>query len=176
MLDRLTGFSTFDIVGVVFVIAFFLFITRARTNHAIKISLSYKYLDRLKTIEDPRMKFGLLRSVHPNVFEEMILSALDLSGHRITRNERYVADGGVDGKAVINGKRYLIQAKRYRHHVSMQDVIEFGALCHKQDTRGLFVHTGRSGAGFKKAAFLSQVDVISGERLLALLEGRHSFH
>lgn len=175
MFDQLSDITTLDVMSAIAATAVILFVTRKRTNHAIKISLSYRYLDRLQTIQDPRQKFGFLRAVHPNVFEEMILSALRRSGHKITRNARYVADGGIDGRAVINGKRYLIQAKRYRHHVAMQDVIEFGAICHQQNSRGLFIHTGRSGAGFKKAAFLSQVEVISGDRLLALLEGKHSF-
>ena len=120
----------------------------------------------------PQAQFGYLRVTNPFVFEEMILSALKQQGHSITRNRRYTGDGGIDGRAKINNKRVLIQAKRYKSHINRQHVIDFVLLCKKYRCYGLFVHTGRTGKAARQAANSEYVDIVSGDRLLSLMTGK----
>lgn len=115
-------------------------------------------------------QFSYLRKVDPFVFEEMILTSIKRNNHQITRNKRYTGDGGIDGRAVINGVETIIQAKRYSSYIAAKDVEVFSSKCETLGSKGLFVHTGRTG---KKARGLrhSNVDIVSGNRMLDLLTG-----
>ncbi len=110
-----------------------------------------------------------LRQVDPFVFEEMILTAIKRQGHKIQRNKRYTGDGGIDGRCTINGQSFLVQAKRYKAHIDPAHVIEFAGICKRQNKRGLFVHTGKTGAKSKSVAKNTNIEMISGQRLLNLL-------
>ncbi len=79
--------------------------------------------------------------------------------------------------AVIIGKyRYLIQAKRYRGHIALQHVQEFEKLLKRHNCRGLFCHTGKTGAGSKSVSIASErMEIISGQRLIDLLTPGSSF-
>lgn len=110
-----------------------------------------------------------LRKVNPFVFEEMVLSAIKKQGHQITRNKRYTGDGGIDGRCVINGVPYLIQAKRYSTHINPAHVQDFARICQRRKTKGLFVHTGKTGAKSRNLARDHKIEMISGQRLLNLL-------
>ena len=101
----------------------------------------------------------------------MILTALKKAGYRIRRNRRYTGDGGVDGQCWIDKEHYLIQAKRYSHHINAVDVKEFYQLCKSKGKKGLFIHTGKTG----KASWRQTKDVVfivSGDRMLSLLGGQ----
>jgi restriction system protein len=117
-----------------------------------------------------------LRGVDPFVFEEMILTAIKRQGHKIQRNKRYTGDGGIDGRCTINGQDFLVQAKRYKAHINPQHVIEFAAICKRQNKRGLFVHTGKTGAKSKSVAQNTNLEMISGQRLLNLLLNQPKGH
>ncbi len=117
-----------------------------------------------------------LRQVNPFVFEEMILTAIKRQGHKIQRNKRYTGDGGIDGRCTINGQDFLIQAKRYKAHINPQHVIEFAGICKRQNKRGLFVHTGKTGAKSKSVAQNTNLEMISGQRLLNLLLNQPKGH
>lgn len=116
--------------------------------------------------------YARLRAMDPLAFEELLLEAFEQRGHRVIRNRRYTGDGGVDGEVVINGERFLIQAKRYRETIRPEHVGDFVALCTSRGRRGLFIHTGRTGPASRDAlASISRVEIISGRQLLALLIG-----
>lgn len=116
--------------------------------------------------------YARLRAMDPLAFEELLLEAFALRGHRVTRNRRYTGDGGVDGEVVIDGVRFLIQAKRYRDAIRPEHVHAFAELCAARGRQGLFIHTGRTGNMSREAADASPlVTVISGRTLLALLTG-----
>lgn len=117
-----------------------------------------------------------LRGVDPFVFEEMILTAIKRHGHKIQRNKRYTGDGGIDGRCTINGQDFLVQAKRYKAHINPQHVVEFAAICKRQNKRGLFVHTGKTGAKSKSVAKSTNLEMISGQRLLNLLLNQPKGH
>jgi len=146
-----------------------LFGRRRRFNrHAHNIAKASQYLERLKQLNGPAQQLAYLRKIDPFVFEELILTAIKNAGGRIERNGRYTGDGGIDGKAVIRGRKFLIQAKRYRRHISAQHVKEFAELCRKQKREGLFVHTGRTGR-LAREVRSETVFIVGGERLLKML-------
>lgn len=127
---------------------------------------------RLPQLRDEAARTVWLRKMNPYVFEEMLLTALSRQGLRIQRNARYSGDGGADGKVWINGRCWLIQAKRYSATISAAHVSAFGLLTEREGCPGLFVHTGRTGE-VSREAFRRYDDIIliSGQRLLWLLAG-----
>ena len=60
------------------------------------------------------MVIATLRKMNPYAFEELLLTCCFDQGWQIQRNFRYSRDGGVDGRVIISGKVYALQAKRYR--------------------------------------------------------------
>jgi restriction system protein len=116
--------------------------------------------------------YARLRALDPLAFEELLLEAFERRGHRVIRNRRYTGDGGVDGEVIIDGERWLIQAKRYRDAIRPEHVSDFAQLCAARRRRGLFIHTGRTG-GMSRAIVdrATGIEIVSGQRLIALLTG-----
>lgn len=142
---------------------------RKRRSHYLKIIISYFALRKINRIESFPKKYYYLRSIDPYVFEEMVLSALSRKGHKIIRNKRYSGDGGIDGKAVIDGQLTYIQSKRYRSHINPSHVQDFNKLCCDHNVRGLFIHTGKTGnKSHKIASRSSHIVIISGDKLFRL--------
>ncbi|MEJ2754264.1 MAG: restriction endonuclease [Gammaproteobacteria bacterium] len=141
-------------------------------RHAQKIKASYRVLNTLERLahqdQAAARQFGYLRRIDPFVFEEVVLSALEKGGHRVQRNRRYTGDGGLDGQCWIEGEHYLLQMKRYAQHINPQHVNAFQALCRSRQSKGLFIHTGKTGKGARVFNH-SGIKIISGNRLLRLL-------
>ncbi|MFA7587789.1 MAG: restriction endonuclease [Novosphingobium sp.] len=118
------------------------------------------------------LHYARLRAMDPLAFEELLLEAFERRGHTVIRNRRYTGDGGVDGEVIIDGERWLIQAKRYREAIRPEHVRDFATLCATRNQRGMFIHTGRTG-GMSRTVALSAdgIEIVSGQRLLALLTG-----
>lgn len=131
-------------------------------------------LNKIRQANSAPEVYYCLRSTDPFVFEEMILLALKHAGHQVKHNKRYTGDGGIDGRCKINGKKYLIQAKRYRSYVNPKHIDDFDSLCTSNNSRGLFVHTGKTGNKSLKKQYNS-LTILSGQRMLDLLiEGKLS--
>jgi restriction system protein len=117
--------------------------------------------------------FGYLRKVDPNVFEEMVLTALQDGGRLVRRNLRYTGDGGSDGSFYEPGVGWLqVQSKRYGSHISAEHVRDFSGLIKSSGcVGGVFVHTGKTGAGawLPASGEVSRVVMVSGNGLLGLL-------
>ena len=114
-----------------------------------------------------------LRKINPYVFEELLLLAFERRGMRVIRNSRYSGDGGLDGQVLIDGERWLIQAKRYGRTTRPSHIDDFGELLRREGCRGFFVHTGRTGpASRARLSLWPDIELISGQRLLKLLNGR----
>lgn len=110
------------------------------------------------------------------IFSALLLEGFEAHGFRTIRNKRYTGDGGIDGQVIIGKYRYLIQAKRYRGHIALQHVQEFEKLLKRHNCRGLFCHTGKTGAGSKSVSIASErMEIISGQRLIDLLTPGSSF-
>lgn len=151
--------------------SFGLFTARHRRHRRYQKQAA-RALQRLPQLRDDAARIVWLRKMNPYVFEEMLLSALSAQGHRIKRNASYSGDGGVDGQVWIDGQRWLIQAKRYAATISAAHVSDFGLLVRREGCRGLFIHTGRTGAVSREAfSHYPAITLISGQNLLMLLAG-----
>jgi len=123
-------------------------------------------------LQPPQLLYARLRSMDSLAFEELLLESFERRGFRVIRNHRYTGDGGIDGKVMIDGSLWLIQAKRYATAIRPEHVSAFDALCRAKNCRGLFIHTGRTGPQSREfIGNSSHVEIISGRRLLALLTG-----
>ena len=118
------------------------------------------------------LHYARFRAMDPLAFEELLLEAFERRGHRVIRNCRYTGDGGVDGEVIIDGIRFLIQAKRYKDAIRPEHVWDFAQLCATRRQRGLFIHTGSTG-GMSRAVVdgATGIQIVSGQKLLALLTG-----
>lgn len=130
-------------------------------------------LDRIRQSSqrnNPRWVFGQLRHLNPYVFEELLLHCFECAGHRVIRNARYTGDGGIDGRVVVNGTLYLIQAKRYRQFIARDSLIDFAAAITRHAAGGgLYIHCGRTPADGVRQARSMGINIISGQRLLDLV-------
>lgn len=116
--------------------------------------------------------YARLRGMDPLAFEELLLECFERRGCRVVRNRRYTGDGGLDGKVVIQGRTWLIQAKRYASAIRPEHVDGFATLCRSKGMPGLFIHTGRTGPSSRSLLDRhAHIEIISGERLLTLLRG-----
>jgi restriction system protein len=150
-------------------------------SHAGNVRRSRQVLSAIRGFSEPGMAgrcFNYLRQVDPAVFEEVVLSALEDAGLFVLRNRRYSGDGGVDGACWYPGRgRMAVQVKRYRAHIVRQHVLEFGNVIRKRHLAGgLFVHTGRSGAGVFEYLAGSEIILLSGDRLIRLILERELTH
>lgn len=130
-------------------------------------------LQRHDAGQPPARIYARVRAMDPLAFEELLLESFAARGHRVQRNRRYTGDGGIDGQVIIAGQVWLIQAKRYESAIRPEHVNTFAAVCRSRRTRGIFVHTGRTG-GLSRVALerCDQIELVSGDRLIALLTGR----
>ncbi len=171
--------SDLSIVPLTVIFTFFIvislyFLMRPETRHRRYIRQSMSVIKTVNSIEAPQKKITYLRKINPFVFEELILSCLDTQGHKIVRNTKYTGDGGIDGVVIIDSCKYLIQAKRYNGYVSKRDIENFDRLCRTKKCKGLFVHTGRTGKQVISRFRSSNIDIVSGSRLLSLISGSFS--
>ncbi|WP_081850775.1 restriction endonuclease [Kosakonia radicincitans] len=136
-----------------------------------------RVLLRLQQLPFDGQRLAYLRKINPYVFEEMILTALEIRGFPVRRNVRYSGDGGIDGQFWVGSQRWIVQAKRFSSAVRPEHIRDFGELARREKCRGLFVHTGRTGqlsvAGFQD---YPEIFLVSGSSLLQLLAGENIDH
>lgn len=149
--------------------------TASQVRHARYRKLAKRALRTISQIgprEHPQRVFGYLRALNPYVFEELILHAFEVRGCKVERSKSYSGDGGIDGAVHFNGRRLLIQAKRYRKHVNAGHVLQFKGVCRTFRAQGLFFHTGRTGALSRThATECGTVQIVSGGDLLRFFGG-----
>lgn len=88
-----------------------------------------RVLGRLKTLPGDAHRLKYLRKINPYVFEELLLLALKQQGMMVIHNPCDSGDGGPDGQVMINGERWLIQAKRYGRTIRPAHIDAFGNCC-----------------------------------------------
>ncbi|PIJ42321.1 restriction endonuclease, partial [Serratia sp. OPWLW2] len=81
---------------------------------------------RLPLLDGDGQRLAYLRKINPYVFEELLLLAFERQGYAVIRNTSYSGDGGLDGQVIIEGKTYLIQAKRYGRTITPSHITSFG--------------------------------------------------
>ncbi len=140
---------------------------RRRQAHTMSSQLRGK--DRL---QPPAIVFARLRAMDPLAFEELLLECFERRGHKVVHNQRYTGDSGFDGQVVIQGRTWLVQAKRHASAIRPEHVEAFASLCRTRRMSGLFIHTGRTGpASHSLFESHTHIEIISGKRLLALIHG-----
>lgn len=150
----------------------------ARTRrHRRYRETAQRVLMRLPELSSDGARLNYLRKINPYVFEELLLLALEKQGLDVIRNHSYSGDGGLDGQVFIDGKRWLIQAKRYSRSISPQHIREFGELLAREGCCGFFIHTGRTGRkSVNDLQCWRTMHLVSGQRLLNLLAGRPGWY
>ena len=145
-----------------------------KIRHKIRIKNAKKVSKKLLEIKNNNnnykaISFVYIRKINPFVFEELILSSIEKQGKIIKRNKSYSNDGGLDG--IFYDKKYgkvLIQSKRYKSYISKKHVEEFLDIVKKNNYKGIFVHTGKTGK-YTKLLEDENVCFISGENLIDLI-------
>jgi len=147
-------------------------------GHLYRIRQAKKILAKLKEISkqpnyEPRI-LGYLRKINPFVFEELVLSVIEDSNIRITRNKSYTGDGGIDGIFHLKQGKVLIQCKRYKGYIDNKHVKELTEkVSLDKHYLGIFVHTGRTGEKSKTVANQAKnVVFVSGSTLVQFLLGK----
>jgi restriction system protein len=147
-----------------------------KSQHRQNIRASKKALRRIKKLEskgDIISIFNMLRShISPYVFEELVLTSFSQYGARVIRSKRYSGDGGVDGEIIYKGEKILIQSKKYTHYIKAADTKRHISICSMKKSRGLFIHSGKSGKMSIDAVANSSVKIISGDDLIKLFSGK----
>ncbi|MET3438045.1 restriction endonuclease [Sphingomonas sp. 1185] len=141
---------------------------RWRRRQARAMAEKFRGIDR---DQPPALIFARLRAMDPLAFEELLLESFERQGHTVVRNHRYTGDGGVDGQVIIDGERWLIQAKRYDGAIKLAHVAAFAQVCRARGQKGLFIHTGRTGPGSRRMSDATGVVILSGRDLIALVTG-----
>lgn len=143
---------------------------RRRSQHARRQDQARRVLEKLTEIPHFGQKISYLRKIDPFTFEELLLEAFERRGFEVIRNARYTGDGGIDGRVIINGEVWFIQAKRYRDHIAIGHVRDFQQLLDAHQCRGFFCHTGKTREGTRSHIRSDgRVVLISGQRLLDLI-------
>lgn len=152
--------------------------TRVRlpsNKHQQYIRLANFVLKRLRdrsTIVHLPEALGILRKMNPYAFEELLLTCCQDQGWEIERNFRYSNDGGIDGRVLIAGKLYLIQAKRYSGYINPQHIQEFHRVIQREEgAGGFFIHTGKTGEMSKELLRDHKITLLSGQRLVDFVLG-----
>jgi restriction system protein len=140
--------------------------------HTNNVQKSRLILKTLRGIKYASGVISYLKKIDPYVCEEVVISSLEDQGFEVARSPSYSGDGGMDGAAIIYGKSYIIQTKRYSGHISKQHMEKFISLCKHHGVNGLFVHTGKTGRHTRRLAKRSNVIVVSGDKLVGLIKGK----
>ncbi len=151
--------------------------TRVRlpnSRHQRYIRLASLVLKQLRSsdVQLPKALF-ILRQMNPYAFEELLLTCCLEQGWKIQRNFRYSNDGGLDGRIVIAGRLYLIQAKRYRGYMNPKHIHDFHLVIKKKEAvGGFFIHTGRTSELSKELLREYRISLLSGQRLVDFVLGQ----
>ena len=152
--------------------------TRVRLKnkkHQQYIRLAEIVLKRLRdrsTIVQLPEALGILRKMNPYAFEELLLTCCHEQGWEIERNFRYSNDGGIDGRVLIAGKLYLVQAKRYKNYINPKHIRDFHRVIEgDKAVGGFFIHTGKTGDMSKELLREYRITLLSGQRLVNFVLG-----
>lgn len=145
-------------------------LTRTKTTQDKKRRIAKRVNIKIRDIENAPQVMSYLKQIDAYAFEELLLDAFKARGFKIIRNARYSGDGGVDGRVIIQGHTFFIQAKRYDGYIKPADVRALNELCKAHDTFGLFIHTGKTGPAAKGYNH-DRIGIISGDSLVSFLKG-----
>lgn len=150
---------------------------RRRRWQPWRLRASKRWLKAFRSKRDqysPAQRIAYVRKVDHFLFEDILMSCFEERGYSVRRT-KMTRDGGIDGYVDLDGKRVVIQAKRYRGTVSKQHVESFASVVQAERyDLGLFIHTGKTSKPVLNAARCHpHIALISGASdILALLDGQ----
>ncbi len=114
-------------------------------------------------------------SMHPQLFEKLVVDLLVKMGYGVGEVTRYTSDGGIDG--IIKGdhlgfEKIYVQAKRWGNKVGRREVSQFiGDILGKNAKKGVFITTSDFNNDAVSVAAISHVQIvlINGEKLAELM-------
>ncbi len=116
-------------------------------------------------------KLDYLYALTPQEFEDVVTEMFRKLGFQVTQTP-YSNDRGKDGIAYKNGKKSLIESKKYssENKVGRPPLQKFFAAMHEEKAqKGFFVTTGYFAETAYEYAKENNIDLINGTRLVALM-------
>jgi restriction system protein len=113
---------------------------------------------------------GFLQTLEPMTFQRLIWLAYEKAGY-VVQETPGGPDGGVDGFLERDGRRLVLQCKRFRSDVSEPIVRDlFGTAQHHRADGAVLVTTGRISGPARSFCEGKNIELLDGEALLILLE------
>lgn len=115
------------------------------------------------------MTLEQLQTISPVEFEQFVAELFERRGYRVTMRGRS-GDKGVDLELVNEqGRRAIVQCKRYRNTVSPEIVRAlFGTMLHELAAHGFLVTTAPISEAAREWAANKPITLIDGEDLIAI--------
>ncbi len=162
------------VLGIIGLLA--LYLKGFRGRHHKNINKSKEILKRLRGFHGEYVEgriINYLKKINPYVYEELLLTIFEEKGYKIERNVRYSGDGGIDGNVFLNGKKYIIQAKRYKNYIKNEHIKSFEKCIETMGADGgFFVHTGKTGKEKMNRYRKGNIEIISGQKLVNFIKNR----
>jgi restriction system protein len=122
-----------------------------------------------KSAHGPRMSVEQLYALSPRAFEHFVGELFERRGYTVEVRGR-AGDLGVDlALSRADGRRAIVQCKRYRHQVGPDVVRElFGTMVHERAFHGFLVTTAEISDAARQWAADKPITLIDGAALAAL--------
>ncbi len=144
-------------------------IRKIQESISIAVRHRKKEIDRLKNAQSKDLDF--LYSLNPLDFETVVMDMYRNLGYTVTQTP-FSNDHGKDGIAYKDGKKYLIECKRYeksqkigRPHLQKF----FAAIVEENAIKGYFVTTSSFANTAEEYSKKSKIDLIDGDELVKLM-------
>ena len=117
----------------------------------------------------PEMSLDELYALSPRAFEHYVAELFERRGYKVEVRGRS-GDLGVDLMLTqANGRRAVVQCKRYRHPIGPEIVRElFGTMLHERAAHGFLVTTAEISDGARSWAADKPITLIDGASLVRL--------
>lgn len=113
---------------------------------------------------------SFLKTIHPRSFEELVASVYRQLGYSVTLTQ-YSNDGGVDAFAEKDGKRFLIQCKRFQGSVGQPILRDLYGAVHKHCADGgILVTTGKITEQAREWVKGTSLQIVEFSELQVLVE------
>jgi HJR/Mrr/RecB family endonuclease len=131
--------------------------------------LIWRQRSRKSTLKFQILNVAELYSLSPKAFERYVASLFRQKGHRVHLRGR-TGDHGVDLELFgPNGRRAIVQCKRYQNTVGEETVRDlYGTLIHEQVSRAFLVTTAEISDAARVWAEGKPITLIDGETLVQI--------
>lgn len=141
----------------------------ALTLLALWIIVIWQRLESRAAVEQPAMTVDELYSLSPRAFEHYVAGLFERRGYHVEIRGRS-GDLGVDLSVTRpDGRRAIVQCKRYRHTIGPEIVRElFGTMVHELAAHGFLVTTAEISDAARAWAAGKPITLIDGRTLVKL--------